>query len=86
MVFINDRYPRATTASGSLQTDSDWVCQRTVVRRGASIGSGAMILGDLTIGERAIVGAGSVVTRDVSPELNRGCATSAEMGLRGAVR
>src|SRR6266545_6461148 len=67
VVFINDRYPRATTASGSLQTDSDWVCQRTVVRRGASIGSGAIILGDLTIGERAIVGAGSVVTRDVPP-------------------
>jgi acetyltransferase-like isoleucine patch superfamily enzyme len=67
VVFINDRYPRATTGNGSLQTESDWVCQRTVVRRGASIGSGAIILGDLTIGERAIVGAGSVVTRDVPP-------------------
>jgi len=67
VVFINDRYPRATTEGGSLKTDADWVCQRTVVRRGASIGSGAVILGDLTIGEQAIVGAGSVVTRDVPP-------------------
>lgn len=67
VVFINDRYPRATAESGSLQTEADWVCQRTVVRRGASIGSGAVILGDLTIGEKAIVGAGSVVTRDVPP-------------------
>jgi len=67
VVFINDRYPRATTKGGSVKTEADWVCQRTVVRRGASIGSGAVILGDLTIGERAIVGAGSVVTRDVPP-------------------
>jgi len=67
VVFINDRYPRATTEGGSVKTEADWVCQRTVVRRGASIGSGAVILGDLTIGERAIVGAGSVVTRDVPP-------------------
>lgn len=67
VVFINDRYPRATTENGSLQTEADWVCQRTVVRRGASIGSGAVILGDVTIGEKAIVGAGSVVTRDVPP-------------------
>lgn len=67
VVFINDRYPRATSGTGSLQTEADWVCQRTVVRRGASIGSGAVILGDVNIGEKAIVGAGSVVTRDVPP-------------------
>ena len=67
VVFINDRYPRATSETGALQTEADWLCQRTVVRKGASIGSGAVILGDVTIGERAIVGAGSVVTRDVPP-------------------
>jgi acetyltransferase-like isoleucine patch superfamily enzyme len=67
VVFINDQYPRATTENGALQTEADWICQRTVVRKGASIGSGAVILGGVTIGERAIVGAGSVVTRDVPP-------------------
>jgi acetyltransferase-like isoleucine patch superfamily enzyme len=65
VTFTNDRYPRATTRDGALKTDADWNCQRTVVRRGASIGSGATLLGGITIGERAIVGAGSVVTRDV---------------------
>ncbi|MHA3774158.1 acyltransferase [Verrucomicrobiota bacterium sgz303538] len=65
VTFINDRYPRATTASGDLQTEADWSCQETVVRRGASIGSGATLLGGVTIGENAIVGAGSVVTKDV---------------------
>lgn len=65
VTFINDRYPRATTASGQLQTAADWVCQNTVVKRGASIGSGATLLGGVTIGENAIVGAGSVVTKDV---------------------
>ena len=67
VTFINDRQPRATTATGHLQTGEDWALQRTVVRRGASIGSGATILGGVTIGENALVGAGSVVTRDVPP-------------------
>ena len=63
--FINDTYPRATTAEGGLQTEADWKVERTVVRRGASIGTGATILSNVTVGENAIVGAGSVVTRDV---------------------
>ncbi len=63
--FINDKYPRATRADGSLQTDSDWTLQRTRVGRGASVGTGATILGGVRIGERAVVGAGSVVTKDV---------------------
>jgi acetyltransferase-like isoleucine patch superfamily enzyme len=65
VTFVNDSYPRATTAEGELQTESDWRVETTVVRRGASIGSGATILSGLEIGENAIVGAGSVVTRDV---------------------
>jgi acetyltransferase-like isoleucine patch superfamily enzyme len=65
VTFINDSYPRATTESGELQTESDWRVEPTVVERGASIGSGATILANVTIGEYAIVGAGSVVTRDV---------------------
>jgi acetyltransferase-like isoleucine patch superfamily enzyme len=65
VTFINDRYPRATTASGQLQTEADWHCERTFIKRGASIGSGATLLGGITVGENAIVGAGSVVTRDV---------------------
>jgi acetyltransferase-like isoleucine patch superfamily enzyme len=67
VTFINDRYPRATTASGQLQTESDWDCQKTLVRRGASIGSGVTLLGGITVGENAIIGAGSVVTKDVPP-------------------
>lgn len=67
VMFINDSYPRATTADGELQTAADWKVEQTVVKKGASIGSGATILSNLTIGERAIVGAGSVVTRDVPP-------------------
>jgi|ERR1044071_720344 acetyltransferase-like isoleucine patch superfamily enzyme len=63
--FINDKYPRATTTEGELQTEADWTVERTLVRRGASIGTNATILGGITIGERSIVGAGSVVTRDV---------------------
>jgi acetyltransferase-like isoleucine patch superfamily enzyme len=63
--FINDKYPRATTASGQLQTEADWTAQTTIVRRGASIGTGAVILGGLVIAEHAIIGAGAVVTRDV---------------------
>jgi acetyltransferase-like isoleucine patch superfamily enzyme len=65
VTFINDAFPRATTASGGLQTEQDWAVAPTLVRQGASIGSGSTILCNVTIGERAIVGAGSVVTRDV---------------------
>jgi UDP-2-acetamido-3-amino-2,3-dideoxy-glucuronate N-acetyltransferase len=68
VIFVNDTYPRATTLQGRLQADGDWTVEPTVVRRGASIGSGATILSRVTIGERAIVGAGSVVTRDVPPD------------------
>jgi len=64
VTFINDVYPRATTATGELQTEKDWNVGATLVRRGASIGSGATILANVVIGENAIVGAGSVVTRD----------------------
>jgi len=67
VTFINDSYPRATTPSGELQTESDWKVEKTVVQTGASIGSGSTILSNLTIGENAIVGAGSVVTKDVPP-------------------
>jgi UDP-2-acetamido-3-amino-2,3-dideoxy-glucuronate N-acetyltransferase len=65
VTFINDRFPRATNMDGRLQTDADWSCIPTVVKRGASIGSGATILCGVSIGERAVVGAGSVVTKDV---------------------
>jgi UDP-2-acetamido-3-amino-2,3-dideoxy-glucuronate N-acetyltransferase len=68
VMFINDRYPRATTAEGDLQGEEDWVCIPTLVKRGASIGSNATILCGVTIGEGAIVGAGSVVTHDVPDE------------------
>ena len=64
VTFINDSYPRAT-AAGHLQTETDWTVEKTIVKRGASIGSGATILSKVTIGENAIVGAGSVVTKDV---------------------
>jgi acetyltransferase-like isoleucine patch superfamily enzyme len=65
VMFINDSYPRATTATGGLQTEADWRVERTVVRKGASIGSGATILAKVCIGENSIVGAGAVVTKDV---------------------
>ena len=65
VTFINDSYPRATTSEGELQTEKDWRVETTLVKRGASIGSGATILSNLVIGENAIVGAGSVVTHDV---------------------
>jgi len=65
VTFINDRFPRATNATGVLQTEADWKCVPTTVKRGASIGSGATILCGVTIGEAATVGAGSVVTKDV---------------------
>lgn len=67
VAFINDSYPRATTAGGALQTEADWKVETTVVKKGASIGSGATILSKVVIGENAIVGAGSVVTKDVPP-------------------
>ncbi len=65
VTFINDRYPRATNGSGQLKTQSDWICTPTRVKQGASIGSGATLLCGITIGEKALIGAGSVVTRDV---------------------
>lgn len=65
VMFINDRYPRATTGSGLPQTEADWVCTPTVIKRRASIGSNATILCGVTVGEDALVGAGSVVTHDV---------------------
>jgi acetyltransferase-like isoleucine patch superfamily enzyme len=67
VIFINDKYPRATTEAGELQTEADWECTPTLVKKGASIGSNATILCGVTIGENAIVGAGSVVTHDVPP-------------------
>ena len=65
VMFINDRYPRATNPDGSLQTEANWTVERTVIKKGASIGTGATILANVTVGENAIVGAGSVVTKDV---------------------
>jgi UDP-2-acetamido-3-amino-2,3-dideoxy-glucuronate N-acetyltransferase len=65
VTFINDRLPRATNGNGNLQSESDWNCEKTLVKRGASIGSGATLLCGVTVGENALVGAGSVVTRDV---------------------
>ena len=67
VTFINDRKPRATRPDGTLQTEADWECIPTLVERGASIGSSATILCGITIGRNAIVGAGSVVTKDVAP-------------------
>jgi acetyltransferase-like isoleucine patch superfamily enzyme len=67
VTFINDSYPRATTPGGQLQTEQDWRVERTLVKKGASIGSGATILSNLLVGENAIVGAGSTVTKDVPP-------------------
>ena len=67
VTFTNDRYPRATNGNGQLQIEADWACIPTFVKRGASIGSGATLLCGITIGENALIGAGSVVTRDVPP-------------------
>ena len=67
VTFTNDRYPRATV-NGQLQTESDWSCIPTLVKRGASIGSGAVLLCGITVGENALIGAGSVVIRDVPPD------------------
>lgn len=65
VTFINDSYPRATAGDGKLQTEADWKVERTVIKKGASIGSGTTILSNTEIGENAIVGAGSVVTKNV---------------------
>lgn len=67
VTFINDMYPRATNRDGSLQTEQDWVCIPTTVKKGASIGSSATLLAGITVGENAMIGAGSVVTKDVPP-------------------
>ena len=67
VMFINDRYPRSTNPDGSVQTSDDWKCISTLIQKGASLGSNATILCGITVGEGAIVGAGSVVTRDVPP-------------------
>src|ERR1700722_5644032 len=67
VMFINDSYPRATTSDGNLQTEADWNVERTVIKKGAFIGSGATILSNIHVGENAIVGAGSVVTKNVPP-------------------
>ena len=67
--FINDRYPCATNPAGRLKGDADWDCESTLVKRGASIGSGATLLGGITVGENATVGAGAVVTKDVPPNV-----------------
>ena len=68
VTFINDLYPRATIAGGALQTEKDWKCVPTLVKKGASLGSSVTVLCGVTIGERAVVGAGSVVTKDVPPD------------------
>jgi UDP-2-acetamido-3-amino-2,3-dideoxy-glucuronate N-acetyltransferase len=67
VIFINDKTPRATTDTGELQGDDDWLLLPTVVERGSSLGSGVVVLGDVRIGAGALVGAGAVVTRDVAP-------------------
>ncbi|HMS64852.1 MAG TPA: acyltransferase [Ignavibacteria bacterium] len=68
VTFINDKLPRATAADGSLQTESDWTVEETLIKKGASIGSSATIMCGITIGENAIIGAGAVVTKDVPPD------------------
>jgi len=67
VTFINDMYPRSTNEGGGLQTEADWVCIPTLIKKGASIGSSTTLLAGITVGEKAIVGAGSVVTKDVPP-------------------
>lgn len=67
VTFINDLYPRSTNAGGQLQTEADWTCVPTLVKQGASIGSSATLLCGITVGEHALIGAGSMVTRDVPP-------------------
>lgn len=67
VIFVNDTYPRAVNAEGWLQTENDWKVEKTLVKKGASIGSGVTVLANITIGEKAIIGAGAVVTKDVPP-------------------
>jgi len=67
VTFINDRYPRATNGTGQLQTEADWKCVGTLVKRGASVGSVTTLMCGITVGENALIGAGSVVTKDVPP-------------------
>ena len=84
VTFTNDSYPRATAAGGALQTESDWKVERTLVRKGASIGSGATILPNTCIGENAIVGAGSVVTKDVPANASWPATPRSLFATRGA--
>jgi acetyltransferase-like isoleucine patch superfamily enzyme len=67
VTFINDTYPRAVSSEGRLQTEADWTVERTIIKRGASLGSGCTVLSNVCVGENAIVGAGSVVTKDIPP-------------------
>lgn len=67
VTFINDMYPRATTSSGELQVEADWTCVKTIIKHSASIGSSSTILCGVVVGEHSIIGAGSVVTKDVQP-------------------
>jgi UDP-2-acetamido-3-amino-2,3-dideoxy-glucuronate N-acetyltransferase len=69
VTFINDKYPRSTNPDGALQTEADWKVEKTLIKKGASVGSSSTILCGVTIGENAIVGAGSIVTRDVSANI-----------------
>lgn len=69
VTFINDKYPRATNTDGSMQSENDWEVVKTYIRKGASIGSSATILSGVTVGENAVIGAGSVVTKDVPPNV-----------------
>jgi acetyltransferase-like isoleucine patch superfamily enzyme len=69
VTFINDMYPRAVAEDGALQTEADWTVMPTLVKKGASIGSGSTVLANVAIGENAIIGAGSVVTRDIPPNV-----------------
>jgi acetyltransferase-like isoleucine patch superfamily enzyme len=85
VTFINDSYPRATAADGALQTEKDWKVEPTLVKKGASIGSGSTILSKVTIGENAIVGAGSVVTKDVpANSIVCGCPAKVRRSLNAA--
>jgi len=85
VMFINDRRPRATTESGELQTEEDWTMEYTVIERRASLGSGAVILGGVRIGEGATVGAGAVVTRDVPPGATVAGSPARALAVREAV-
>ena len=83
VIFVNDKYPAAVNADGTLQSSEDWTPLTTTIRRGASLGSGAVVLGGVTIGEHALVGAGSVVSHDVHPgQIVAGCPARALAGKR----